>query len=318
MALKRFAGLVIALSTGSILAQERGVAPLERPPAKPIPPSGPARPEPPAREDAIPGLEETDYRLPDSPVRREGSFVVRQRGSMVRLPGGQRAFIFHKDASGKSERPMILLRCQTLHLMELAAGDRDEMVTFIMTGQIYMYQNVNYLLPTAAPVMSPGSTKQEDPKPAETEAPPTRDEQLKDPRVQDLIRDLEAQSQRVRTLAPGTPAKSPTAEPPPRTSAASAELMPEPSSISRRRGRIVRVSTGDWGLAIDNGPTGGQDQTLIIQPCLNLERLESWTATLGDGATIQVSGRVFQYSGRNYILPTMFQVNTPSELEPRH
>lgn len=302
--------------------------PPRRPAPKPIAPTGTTPPAPPApRDDSIPGLEDADFRLTPAPLRREGSFIVRQRGSMVRLPGGEKAFIFHKDAQGRADRPMVLLPSLTLQGMEQIIDDRTDDTVFLITGRVYAYHNVNYLLPTAAPIAGsaePSVPPTERPKDA-APAAPTRDDppRANDPAVQDLIRDLESQRERPRTLGtPGAaiPSTPPSPAPPSSAAAPPTGLLPENSTISLKRGRVVRLSGGEWAFAFDNGPSGdaAADRVLIVSPCLNLQRMESWAAQLGDGATLLLSGRIYQYQGRNHVIPTMYQITTPAELSPRH
>lgn len=291
-----------------VRGQEHPDPPL-RPAPQPIAPastpaSTPSPKAPAVKDDSIPGLEDADFRLTPAPLRREGSFILRQRGSMVRLPGGERAIIFHRDAQGRAERPMVLLPCLTLQSMETVAGDGSKDTAFLVSGQVYVYHGVNYLLPTAAPVAS-GAEPAPAPKAAETEP-------SKDPAVEDLIRGLEAQKDRPRTLGGGGGA-------PKETQAGPTDLLAENSIISLKRGRLVRLASGEWAFTFDNDTSGeaAADRTLVINPCLNLQRLEAWASKLGDGATILMSGRVFQYQGRNHIMPTMHQVAAPNDLSPR-
>jgi hypothetical protein len=329
--LARMHTLAALLLLASPLYAQDHPDPPPRPAPKPIAPKSA-----PPRDDSIPGLEDADFRIAPAPLRREGSFITRQRGSMLRLPGGDKAFIFHKDAQGRAERPMVLLPCLTLQSMEQILADRNDDTAFLITGQVYAYRGVNYLLPTAAPTASiAGIAKPESPNPhtpkldpnptPQPAQPPDKPsdkptdkpadkpaDKPNDPAVQDLIRDLEAQRDRPRTLG-GTPAPS-TPKP-----AASTDLLPEGSTISLRRGRIVRLNGGEWAFAFDNAPTGDpdSDRALVLSPCQNLQGMESWAARLGDGATLLMSGRIYQYQGRNHIIPTMYQIATPAELSPR-
>ncbi len=43
-------------------------------------------------------------------------------------------------------------------------------------------------------------------------------------------------------------------------------------------------------------------------PCMLLEELEQHAQRSSPDAPLLVSGRVYRYRGRNYLLPTMFQV----------
>jgi hypothetical protein len=320
MARKHTSGLILVflapwVLAGAAFGQKEYKEPPPRPAPQPIPPAPTGSPSPP-RDDSIPGLEDADVRLSPAPMRREGSFIMRQRGSLVKLPGGEKAFIFHKDASGQAERPMVLLPCLALQSMEQIAGERSEQTVFLITGQVYAYYNVNYLLPTASLVagIAEPAPKPTTPDPKATAPAPST---LKDPSVQDLIRELETQHDRPRTLSSAPAAKpaevtSPAAKP-------STDLAPEGSTISRRRGRVVRLSQGEWGFAVDNSANGNAplDGVLVINPCMMLQRMEDWAAQLGDNATLQLSGRIYQYQGRNYILPTMYQVTPPSDIAPR-
>lgn len=322
MARKPLALLSILLLPAAAIAQREHPEPPARPAPQPIAPTDPSGKPPDPKEDSIPGLEDADFRLTDAPLRREGAFVLRQRGTMVRLPGGERAFIFHKDAQGLAERPMVLLACQTLQSMEQIAGDHADETIFLVTGQIYAYYNVNYLLPTAAPVAAV-SEKVTNPSskasPSSPQSPPDS-ARLKDPDVQSLIRGLEAQHERPRTLdsAP-KPIDGPKSADRYADKQPVKGLLAENSTISRRRGRLVRLSTGQWAFAVDNGPSAESqtDMSLVLNPCSTLQRMEAWAAQLGDNATMQVSGRIYQYQGRNFIVPTMFQVTPPNELTPR-
>lgn len=288
--------LVTCLSLSSFAVGQDHPTPDPRPTPQPISPLAPA---PTVREDSIPGLEDADFRLTPAPLRREGSFIIRQRASLARLPGGERVAVFHRDAAGRAERPMVLLPCLTLQTMEQLAADAGGDTAFLITGQVYAYRGVNYLLPTAAP-LAQGA-------PPSEPAPNTPASPSADPSVDELIRALEANRDRPRTLGAAPKATGP------------ADLIPEGSMISLKRGRLVRAASGDWTFTFDNNTTGesAADRALMVSPCLNLQRLETWASRLGDGASILLSGRVYQYQGRNHIIPTLFQVAAPGELSPR-
>jgi hypothetical protein len=313
---------LLAQPLAPLIAQDHPDPPARQAPKPIAPKSAPPRPT----EDSIPGLEDADFRITPAPLRREGSFITRQRGSMVRLPSGDKAFIFHKDAQGRAERPMVLLPCLTLQGMEQIVADRNDDTAFLITGQVYAYRGVNYILTTAAPTASiaepsrpsptPDAPKSDPPKPDDpSRSSPDKSAERPntDPAVQDLIRDLEAQRDRPRTLG-GTSAPAA-----PKPSAAPTDLLREDSTISLRRGRIVRLAGGEWAFAFDNSPAGepGSDRVLVLNPCQNLQSMEAWAARLGDSATLLLSGRIYQYQGRNHIIPTMYQITTPAELSPR-
>jgi len=55
---------------------------------------------------------------------------------------------------------------------------------------------------------------------------------------------------------------------------------------------------------------------MVLAPCLNLETMEKLAAKQGDGVIFELSGRVLTYRGRNFIIPTMFQVVRDREVRP--
>lgn len=297
--------------------QEDGLAP--RPQTPGLRPSIPPRATPaaPGRSgvESIPGLRDADFLIGRAPLRTEGTFLVRQPGSMLRLETGERVFVFARDPSGRAERPMVLLPSGMLARMERLAEERPETV-FLMTGQVFVYRGLNYVLPTAysiahsegaaAPVPAPEAAAQ-----AETDAGAALGD---DPAVEDLIRELESQRVRPRTLdRAAAPAPEPEAG-----GAESAALVPEDEFIVRRRGRMVRLSGGEWAFVFesDTDADAAADPPMVLTPSLNLQRMEGYAARFGESQVFELSGRVLAYGGRNYIIPTMFRTYVPSELRP--
>jgi hypothetical protein len=84
-------------------------------------------------------------------LKREGQFVVRRRGRMKRATGGAASpwmFTFDADRANLDDPPMYLMPCRMLEDMEQIVRDRGESVAFIISGQVFVYHNANYLLPT--------------------------------------------------------------------------------------------------------------------------------------------------------------------------
>lgn len=311
------ATLSLLAMAGVAVGQESTPRPRQQPrPVMPQPRGpGAATPANPIVPDlAIPGLQDADFRLERAPLRAEGTFLVEQRGSMLKLPTGEWVFVFHRDAEGKRERPMVLAPSQVLQRMEQLAADRGTEAAFSVTGQVLAYAGVNFLLPTRATLIQPAlSETPAEPEPARADAPAPASP-VEDLDVQNLIRQLEAQREQSRGRGVEGPGRSAGARP-----ADAATPIPEDHAIVRRRGRLVRSGDGQWSFTFDTGtgtPTD-VDRPMILIPCQNLQRMESWAASRGDEATFEVSGRVLTYQGRNYLLPTMFQVYPANDLEPR-
>ncbi len=95
---------------------------------------------------------------------------------------------------------------------------------------------------------------------------------------------------------------------------ASGRLLREGSFIANRKGRMVRASSGDWAMTFDADATGPADPPMILMPCLNLMSMEKIAERAGDTLTFTVSGQVFVYKGKNYLLPSMYVINRAGDL----
>jgi hypothetical protein len=266
----------------------------------------PAQPGLPGPLEALPGLEGTDHLLRAPAIRSEGVFLTLRRGTVVKGKGGEWWFVFHRDAEGRAERPMILLPSLALERM-VAAAEETERPVFRATGQVFVYYGRNYLLPVTA-VLAPA-----------VEAAPAPDAQAKptepgaEPSVEDLIRELTERGSEPRALSGQTGGAGAGA------AAGGAEVVAEGKLIARRRGRMIRDSAA-WAFVFDNdsdtASAGAGDRPMILVPSLNLETMEKIAARQGDAVIFELSGRVLEYRGRNYLIPTMFQVVRDREVRP--
>jgi hypothetical protein len=281
------------------------------------------------QKGTIPGLENSDFKIVPAPLLAERSILTLRRGSVIRLPTGDLVVVFHPDQEGKADRPMVLLPCQKLQQLEHLLDNRTEPPVFLITGQVYAYQGINYLLPTAYSLVGTGESG-EGPAPsgaganaekAPTRPPPPPTPPNTDQAVQDLIKQLEAQRHGPRSMerGPAVTAKAPAADGSEADAEKNKALIPEGQTVVRRRGRMSRAGSGDWEFVFDRGTGGdpGADRPMLLAPCLNLQRMEAYAALKGDAASFEVSGTTRIYHGRNYLVPTLFQVYMPNDLEPR-
>ncbi len=253
---------------------------------------------------AIPGLDSIDHRLGVAPLLREGTFLVDRRGSMVRLSTGEWAFFFHPDAESRADRPMLLLPCARLAAMaQIAEADPSHVV--MVSGQVFAYRQRNYLLPTLHRIVPGGGVA----------APAARDDggvrsTEGEPTAEEIIRDLESRSD-ARRLAP-RPIESP-----------AQGVVPDPVGVKegeflfRRRARLARQPGGEWALVFDNDHASRADPPLIPLPCLLLEDLERSVSAAEDAVTIEVSGRVYVYAGRAYVILTLVRRERVGDVTPR-
>lgn len=85
-------------------------------------------------------------------------------------------------------------------------------------------------------------------------------------------------------------------------------LIAEESSVVNRRGKITRDSSGGWLFVFDADATGLADPPLRLLPCLLLERIEDYARRQGNNSPALISGTMYLYSGRNYLMPTVFRI----------
>lgn len=98
-----------------------------------------------------------------------------------------------------------------------------------------------------------------------------------------------------------------------------ATLWPEGTFLSRRRGVLFVTDWGAYLFAFHPDEKGVRDRPVVLLPCETLRRME--TAALVSEQTPQestrvreigafaLSGEVFAYRGRNYVLPTAFSLS---------
>ncbi|MBC7771524.1 MAG: hypothetical protein H7210_03400 [Pyrinomonadaceae bacterium] len=89
------------------------------------------------------------------------------------------------------------------------------------------------------------------------------------------------------------------------------KLYREGTFIVSRRGRVIRTPGGEWQFAFDSGTSNApaQEPSLVLMPCEKLMALEKVSEKHGEDVTFTMSGQVFVYNGRNYLLPTNFVIN---------
>jgi len=183
--------------------------------------------------------------------------------------------------------------------------------------------------PAVVETMSPAAvepaTSPQPEKPAEKKEPPAKTEPEKkapakeppaDPSTEDVLKEMEKQRGKAPaptpSTAPPTPGPStPAADAPPAKAVRPVigRLLREGTFLVDRRGRMVRASNGDWTYAFDADAQNQADPTMILMPCQKLEAMEKLAERYGESVTFSVTGQVFVYKNRNYLLPGPFQVH---------
>jgi hypothetical protein len=326
------AGLASFAGTPQCLGQQQQPAPYSRPLQ--------VRPN-------LPGSlsDEVGLRSP-APLAREGSFVSNGRGQAVKGKSGRWFFVFDPDSAGRTLPPMVILPNQNLAAIERLTERTADGTRMAVTGSVTAYQGLNYLLPSAPPLLirveesSPGESSEPSrnptdvptgaapqSEPAAAEAPagkpaeavesgarptPSRDE----PSIDEIVARMDQAAGRVAATSPqrATIAIDPgqgvrnmePAEPGTRSLVA-------PGMLVSRRGRIARATDGAMVFIFDSGTDGGSPAPLVLLPCQNLTAIEQIGERSGEAATYTVTGEVMTYRGRNYLLVRSYQANRASD-----
>lgn len=187
--------------------------------------------QPPAGQsaDPVPGMAASDFGVPGARRLREGAFISRRPGTLLKIPNGDWVFVPRPLAGSKNEgdagvrnpslldRPLVVLPSQTLDRLENSMGTLDpsgERPAVVLSGQIFTYRDREYVLPQQPSALI-SATEQSEIMPrdvvasdhAGVKSTPARE--LEDASVKDLIRDLEVRRAAPRALtASGTTVNS--------------------------------------------------------------------------------------------------------------
>lgn len=108
---------------------------------------------------SIPGLAGDDIEIKPGRFFPEGTFLVRRPGSILVTRGGDVIFIPEvtsetKDARGRGERPMVMQPSQTLTRIRGATSHLGPQPRIVVSGQLFVYNDRQYILPTVFNVVS--------------------------------------------------------------------------------------------------------------------------------------------------------------------
>jgi hypothetical protein len=89
--------------------------------------------------------------------------------------------------------------------------------------------------------------------------------------------------------------------------------------LTNRRGRLIRLANegGRLAFVVDNDPNSPATSPLILQPSRVMQQMESMSSVRGEAVSFRVSGRVMVFGGKNYLLPTFFQIPPKSDISSR-
>ena len=206
-------------------------------------------------------------------------------------------FTIDRDDPKHAAYELALLPCQLMaDMRRITEGMRRQKVTFEATGQVFVYRGQNFFLPTHAPhVVGIAARTESQAQENQPNDGPDADS------AEAILRGLDqAVGEVARSPAVGGSAAS--------SALGEVELVQEGTRVVARRGRLSRGPRGTWWFTFDADVDGLADPPMVLLPCLLRERMERYAERSGGRAAMLLSGRVFQYEDRNYILPTMFQI----------
>lgn len=230
---------------------------------------------------------------------REGSFLVSRRGRLAQRPEGW-WFHFDADAAGRSDGPVAVQPSATLASMIRLMESRREQTTFFLSGEVFAYDGRNYILPTHFTVAAAPAVSEPSAPPVQQPTSPANES---DPSAEALIGGVERYTG-ARREAPVATASA---------SGATGSVVREGEFFDLRRARMLPDQNGSWRVVFDNDASGARvDPPMTLLPCRTLGRMVALAKSAPQGLSITVSGRVFLYEGRNYLLPTLFFVDYAS------
>ena len=269
-------------------------------PAATVQPVVPGRP---LDSSLLPGLNVTEAPKPTGRLIAEGTFLWAAPGRLYPLPETDDIVFIPDEETGSGPNALLLMPSRMRERLETTLGPGRHGTSVRLTGEVFVYLRRNHLLVTA--FAAGGSDARPNGAANGNAADGTPQSQL-DPRVQELIRDLEQQRGTPRMLGRET------AETPLDDDGA----VREGDLLLRRRGRMVRTAGGEWAVALDNGPAGEALTLMPLAPCRTAQAMEQRAVRLGDSWTFEISGRLLRFRGRTHLLPTMYVTLPPTETTP--
>lgn len=258
----------------------------------------------------------------------EGSVLPERAGLIRRTPYGEWAFVFMGEDG--QPRAMVLLPCRQLERM-VESVESIGAPAVRLTGQLTVYDRVNYLLPTNyAVITSPLATDVADnsAEPGDDAASVDPLDRI-DPQLRAIAEELEAGRERARSLE--APVMAPPAVREQRGQgpgggdgqsqesgqAVEQDAYQEGDRILRQRARLERVR-GLWTLRFDQDADAASARPpLIVLPSASLRAMEQSVSRYGDQIAFEVSGTVYRYGQQPYVLITMHFIQPLEGLKPR-
>lgn len=245
------------------------------------------------------GLGQGDADIGKSDLLADGAYLSGWTGRLVESAPALWVFAFDFNADGTAPGPVMpVLPGQRLVEMQQMVRDRGGDVTFRVSGHATIFGGRNYLLPrVVTTVRRPAA--EASPQPERTQ--PAQGASAAEPSVEALLA-------RVREAAPPAEVLLRTRQE--EGGGVDRRLVSEGVSVMSVMGRMIRREEGVIEFVVDNGVRGDNtiDGSVVLMPCLQTQEIARLVDEHGDRLMFSLSGEVFVYGSRNYVLPVLYRI----------
>lgn len=93
-------------------------------------------------------------------------------------------------------------------------------------------------------------------------------------------------------------------------------LLHEGAFLADQPGRLIQLDQGGAAFVFDRNSEGRATPPMALLPCTTLMRMEQISEARENDVRFRLSGQVFTFRDRNYLLPTFYKVASSEEAPP--
>ena len=224
------------------------------------------------------------------PLLREGTKIIESVGKLSRESELHPTVIELPRADGKTFDTCVVL--PSLRLAEMEATELEfSNSTFRISGDIYTYENQNYLLVREAVSFGEHADRNHPtfiPQDPNSEVVEKEDY---DDSIADIVKDLEsATGSLVRSIRNAS------------NSPVSKSTIREGSRITSRRCNLIRNDDGAWIAVFVSDSTGLGDPPCTVLPSSSFYKLTRWASKQNPSTPLLLSGELLRYHGHGFLI----------------
>ncbi|HIB50353.1 MAG TPA: hypothetical protein EYO40_03565 [Phycisphaerales bacterium] len=224
------------------------------------------------------------------PLLREGTKIIESVGKLTKESQLHPTVIEIPRADGKTFDSCIVL--PSLRLAEMEAEELEfPNSSFRITGDIYAYENQNYLLVREAVSLSDHADRSHPTFIPQNPNNEVVEKEDFDDSIADIVKELEnATGSLVRSIRNAS--KNPVSE----------STIREGARISSRRCNLIRNDDGAWIAVFVSDSTGLSDPPCTVLPSSSFYKLTRWASTQNPSTPLLLSGEFLSYHGHGFLL----------------